>query len=130
MPEAVPAVGVTIWAVLGAAFAAVAVWLAVRIFNRREKWAKCAAIGMAAAPVLYFLSSGPMSMAAFRRQVAHTRTILPDGTPGIQAISHTDLGTWFPIVYAPLVWASDRSWGDFVFSYWELFPNRRTDEEP
>jgi len=128
MSEAVPAVGVTIWAVLGVAFAAVAVWIGVRIFNQRERWAKRVGLVLAATPVLYFLSSGPMTMAAFRTQFTHTPTILPDGTTGIQASSQTDLGTWFPIAYAPLLWASERSWGELVvFSYWEMFPNRRSD---
>jgi len=30
----------TAWAIIGIAFAAFCVWLAVRIVNRRERWAK------------------------------------------------------------------------------------------
>src|SRR5579871_3835383 len=47
-------------AALGVAFAAFAVWLAVRIINRRERWAKRLAIGSTAClPLLYVLSFGP-----------------------------------------------------------------------
>ena len=46
-------------AVLGVAFAAFVVWLAVRIVNRRERWAKRVAIALAVALVLYPLSIGP-----------------------------------------------------------------------
>jgi hypothetical protein len=42
-----------IFAAPGAAFAALAVWLAVRLVNRQEQWAKWTAIGMGAALVLY-----------------------------------------------------------------------------
>lgn len=44
---------------LAVAFAALCVWLSVRIVNRRERWAKwtlAAAVGL---PVLYVLSFGP-----------------------------------------------------------------------
>jgi hypothetical protein len=52
---------------LAVAFAAFCVWLAVRIFNRRERWAKwtlAAAIGL---PVLYVLSFGPACWITSRR---------------------------------------------------------------
>ncbi|HEY3963149.1 MAG TPA: hypothetical protein VGM05_01245 [Planctomycetaceae bacterium] len=44
---------------LGVAFAAFCVWLAVRIMNRRERWAKRLAAIVVGAPVLYALSFGP-----------------------------------------------------------------------
>src|SRR5260370_22013257 len=44
---------------LAVAFAALCVWLAVRIVNRRERWAKQAAIIMALMLVQYPLSIGP-----------------------------------------------------------------------
>jgi nitrate reductase NapE component len=42
-----------------AAFGAFCVWLAVRIFNRRERWAKRTALGLVIAVVVYPLSFGP-----------------------------------------------------------------------
>jgi hypothetical protein len=44
---------------LAVAFAAFCVWLGVRIFNRRERWAKWTAVGLASLPLLYILSFGP-----------------------------------------------------------------------
>jgi hypothetical protein len=45
---------------LGVAFAAFCVWLGVRIYNRRERWAKWTAVVMVVSlPVLYVLSFGP-----------------------------------------------------------------------
>jgi hypothetical protein len=126
------AVGVT-WGVIGAAYAALCIWLGVRLFNRRERWAKWTAVALAIMPALYILSSGPMTIVGFRTRVKHTSTILPNGTSAIQASSETSLGKWFSIAYAPLVLAAEQAWGDSVFSYWELFPNRSNrlaDEEP
>jgi glucan phosphoethanolaminetransferase (alkaline phosphatase superfamily) len=44
---------------LGVAFAAFAVWLVVRIINRREKWAKRTAMALVAVLATYLLSFGP-----------------------------------------------------------------------
>src|SRR5258708_2714913 len=44
--------------IFGVAFAAFCLWLAVRIINRREKWAKRTALGLALA-MIYPLSLGP-----------------------------------------------------------------------
>ncbi len=130
MSEAVPEIAETIWAVLGMAFASIALWLGVRICNRRERWAKWAAVGLVATPVLYAISSGPMTILAFHTQVSHTTEIQPDGTSRVMSTTETDFGNWFPIAYAPMLWASEQSWGESVFSYWELFPNRRLNREP
>lgn len=46
--------------VVSVAFAAFAVWLAVRIVNRRERWAKRTAIFLPAVLALYPLSFGPV----------------------------------------------------------------------
>lgn len=46
-------------AVTGASFAAVCVWLAVRVVNRRERWAKWTLAGVVGLPVLYVASFGP-----------------------------------------------------------------------
>jgi hypothetical protein len=45
---------------LAVAFAAFCVWLAVRIVNRRERWAKWTLVGtITGLPLLYVLSFGP-----------------------------------------------------------------------
>jgi hypothetical protein len=46
--------------IFGVAFAALCVWLMVRIVNRRERWAKWTLAGtIVGVPVLYLLSFGP-----------------------------------------------------------------------
>lgn len=120
-----------IWLALCFAYAAFCLWLGVRLFNRRERWVKWMAVAMAVLPVLYALSSGPMKMIAWQRRVTHASTILPDGTSGIVARCETDLGEWFPIAYAPLVWAFllGESLGEPVNWYWQLFPILDSDAE-
>jgi len=44
---------------LAVAFAALCVWLGVRIVNRRERWAKWTLAGVIAVPALYVGSFGP-----------------------------------------------------------------------
>jgi hypothetical protein len=44
---------------LAVAFAGFCVWLAVRIFNRRERWAKWTLAAVVGLPVLYVASFGP-----------------------------------------------------------------------
>lgn len=44
---------------LAVAFAAVCVWLTVRIVNRRERWAKWTLAAVLSLPVLYVASFGP-----------------------------------------------------------------------
>jgi hypothetical protein len=121
--------GVT-WGVIGTAYAAVSVWLGVRLFNRRERWAKWTIVALVLMPVLYVLSSGPMTILAFRTRITRTSTTLPNGSSAVQASAETNLGTWFPFVYAPVLWAVEQGWGESLFSYWDLFPNRETYEEP
>jgi hypothetical protein len=120
-----------IWLALGVAYAGFCLWLGVRVFNRRERWAKRTAVAMAILPVLYALSSGPMKMITWHKRVTVTPTILPDGTSGNQASTKTDFGEWFSIAYAPLVWAFcyGESWGEPVNWYWELFPDAESDAE-
>ena len=45
--------------VLSIAFAAFCIWLAMRIFNRREPWAKRTAVGIAVTLALYVLGIRP-----------------------------------------------------------------------
>jgi hypothetical protein len=51
---------------LAAAFAAFCVWLGVRIFNRRERWAKWTLVNVVGLPVLYVASLGPVFCVAER----------------------------------------------------------------
>jgi hypothetical protein len=47
-------------AIFGVAFAALCVWLGVRIVNRRERWAKWTLAAVIVLPTLYLLSVGPI----------------------------------------------------------------------
>jgi|SRR5579872_5873072 len=53
---------------LGVAFAALCVWLTVRIVNRRERWAKRTLVVAVLLPVLYILSFGPVCWISSRIQ--------------------------------------------------------------
>ena len=44
---------------MAVAFAAFCVWLGVRFYNRRERWAKWTLAGVVVLPVLYVASYGP-----------------------------------------------------------------------
>lgn len=105
-------------AAMSLGFAALWVWLGVRIYNRRERWAKWTAVGLAGLFILYVLSSGPMQMVAFK---SHQTTVQPGNGP-VQATVAIDCGAWWPAVYAPLVWASQHAWAEPLFWYWDLFP--------
>ncbi|HEY3967628.1 MAG TPA: hypothetical protein VGM05_23910 [Planctomycetaceae bacterium] len=75
-------------------------------------------------PLLYVLSSGPLRTMAFHLEITNETTILSDGTEAVQCICSYDSGEWWPIAYAPLVWASDQVWGNSIEVYWHLFPIR------
>jgi len=85
-------------AVSGLAFAAFAVWLTVRIVNRREKWAKRLAIGLTVA-LIYPLSFGPV-MWIHSRTRRGGKTIL--------------------VVYSPVVWLSYQPAFFHAASWWVL----------
>jgi hypothetical protein len=121
-------VTIACWSVLGVAYAAFWIWLTVRIVNGRRRWARRLAAVAIALPVIYFLTSGPISAIAFETHVAHTPVIRPNGTAVVEATSETNPGVLFAVAYAPLFWVAEQSWGDPVFSYWELFQNRDTSE--
>jgi hypothetical protein len=53
-------------ALIAVAFAAVCVWLTVRIVNRRERWAKWTLAGVAVVLALYPFSYGPFLWLEFR----------------------------------------------------------------
>jgi hypothetical protein len=128
--DLIPTAAGIAWGTVGALYAAACVWICVRLFNRRERWSKWTALGLAMAPLVYLLSSGPLSMVAFRSRVVHTPTVMPDGSTAVTATSETGVSRWFPIAYAPLFWASEQAQSDVVFSYWMLFPHSRTLAEP
>jgi hypothetical protein len=74
-----------LWTVTGVGFAAFCIWLAVRIINRRERWAKRTAVGLGVTlPLLYFASFGPACWFA----------AAPPGAPGRQAA--------LPVLYRPI----------------------------
>ena len=126
MSDPIPEAVFVAWGVVGVTYAAVCIWLGVRLFNRKERWAKWTALALAMIPALYILSSGPMSMIGFESVVRHTPTVLPDGKTVTRASGETGISTWFPMAYAPLFWATEYAGGGFVFQYWMLFPHHTT----
>jgi|GEM_PF-5234285 len=56
---------------LAVAFAALCVWLTVRIVNRRERWAKWTLAALVASMLLYPLSVGPAAALLTRQLRAH-----------------------------------------------------------
>jgi hypothetical protein len=124
--ELIPTVASIAWGTVGALYAAACVWICVRLLNRRERWSKCVALALAVTPLLYVLSSGPISMVAFHSRVVHVPTAMPDGSSVVTATSETELSRWFAIAYAPLFWATEQGAWDVLFSYWMLFPHQRT----
>jgi len=117
-------VSVACWSVLGVTYGAFWIWLTVRIINGRRRWAGRLAAVAVVLPMVYFLSSGPVSAIAFQNHVTHTPVVLANGTSVVQATSEANPGAVFAVAYAPLFWLAEQSWGDRVFSYWELFQNR------
>jgi len=113
------------------AYAAFCVWLAVRIVNRRERWARWAAVcALIALPFLYALSSGPMKLIGWRSQKNP-----PPGFPipagltngNVEAnlrVEYVEIRDWWHRCYSPLFWASQKPWGTPVLLYWGLFPVR------
>jgi hypothetical protein len=76
-------------------------------------------IAAVAIPVLYVLSSGPALSYAF---TWHQPTLHDDGDGNLGVTINLDEGPWWPVVYAPLQWVSEQSWGEWLCSYWGLFP--------
>jgi hypothetical protein len=70
-------------------------------------------------PLLYVLSSGPTQSLAFT--YGHV-TYDDDGLGNVGVSVELDQGVWWPKVYAPLMWIAEQSWGDWLCSYWQLFP--------
>lgn len=86
--------------IVSVAFAAFAVWLTVRIINRREKWAKWTGAILATLPVLYVLSFGPVCwLTRPQNIVALTSFKFTSGFRIVQV----------PDSYFPIGWAASRS---------------------
>jgi hypothetical protein len=71
---------------LGAAFGACCVWLAVRIINRRERWAKWTLTAAIGVPALYVASFGPACWVSSRLNTESEAPVIS-------------------IVYRPVTWA-------------------------
>ncbi|HEY3965270.1 MAG TPA: hypothetical protein VGM05_12015 [Planctomycetaceae bacterium] len=78
--------------IFGVGFAAFCVWLAVRIVNRRERWAKWTAIALAILLVVY-----PLSMGVSFRLLKWS-----GGDP-----NKTSGWSIYRAVYAPIIWVYD-----------------------
>jgi len=95
-------------------FAAFCIWLAIRIFNRRERWAKwMLAAAVVGVPALYVFSSGPT------RTVAFHKSSITATNPGVTFFMADE---WWLNLYEPLIWVSQQSWGTPLNWYWERFP--------
>jgi hypothetical protein len=87
--------------IFGVVFAALCVWLTVRIVNRRERWAKWTLVVIVGLPVVYVASFG---LACRLAAVPFTRY------PGAAQIPRT---AWMN-TYRPLCWFTDRCDGSLV----------------
>lgn len=86
-----------IGAVFGVAFVALAIWLAVRIINRHERWAIWTAVAVGL-PVFYSLSIGPAAWAM-------SNGLMPEST--------------YDVIYEPIWWLCEKSdvLGEACFNY-------------
>jgi len=80
-------------------FAAFCIWLAVRIFNRRERWAKRTGVAVLLLPVLYVLSFGPACW-----WLARPAPQLFWGEPGGSVPTIESAFPHAPLYYWPLGW--------------------------
>jgi hypothetical protein len=85
-------------AIFGVAFAAFCVWLGVRVYNRRERWAKWVlAVTIFSMPVLYVLSFGPACW-----WMAKTVPEFPGGPPVGANAAYLSKSYW------PIGWVAHR----------------------
>lgn len=83
--------------IFGLIFAAFCVWLAVRIVNRRERWAKWTLATIVGLPVLYAASFGP----AWGKIIGPRRVM-----PGAE---NDQLLRYSRAIYRPIIWAMNDS---------------------
>ena len=62
-----------------------------------------------------YSTSGPMHGIAYRS--ASIAGFTPVGNRIFDEVDG-----WWPKAYAPLIWASEQSWGEPIWRYWNLFP--------
>jgi len=99
--------GVTIvFTALGIVLAAFAVWLTVRIVNRREKWAKWTAAALVLLLVIYPLSYGPAVLLSRRGQ-------MPTPVEDFCAWIYSPLTAIAPIAPEPM-----KGWFELYLSVW------------
>lgn len=98
---------------LAVAFAALCVWLTVRIVNRKERWAKWALAAVVGLPVLYFLSFGLAIKGFYHkpRQVSYA-TVVQVYRPILIMVGRSPSGVrWTVEQYVRLWLPSDRNFG-------------------
>jgi hypothetical protein len=69
---------------------------------------------------VYVMSSGPSQTLACRYRFEYSILGGGFGQPTEQRI--LDRGRWWPKIFAPLVWAAEKKWGEPVNRYWGRFP--------
>jgi hypothetical protein len=94
--------------IFGVAYAALCVWLLVRVINRRERWAKRMAAVIAALPLLYVVSFGPACWMIARPKLRDIQTPARGAVIfwplGLAAMSDTSGGTalrWWMLIGVP-----------------------------
>jgi hypothetical protein len=83
-------------AIFGVSFAAFCVWLTVRIFNRRERWAKWTLAAVVGVPMLYVASFGPWCWILSRCITTDTR--------GIRTAADLDDPLKSALPFRPIFW--------------------------
>jgi hypothetical protein len=94
------------------AFVATWIWLAVRIINRRERWAKWTLAAMVGVPVLYVASFGPACWITSRTKIGY-KTIPVAYRPILWGMAHNDKFSKVLRSYTEFMAAPDWHWVDF-----------------
>jgi putative exporter of polyketide antibiotics len=95
-----------VFAILGVLLAAFAVWLAVRIVNRREKWAIWTAVASGMVLVVYPLSYGPAVLLS-------RRGLMPKAVEDLLAWIYLPLAAVAPVTPEPM-----KGWFELYVSVW------------
>jgi hypothetical protein len=98
----------------GVVFAALCVWLTVRILNRKERWAKRTLAAVIGVPLLYVASFGPWCWVTCRFIIADEHTPSRPST-----FYHPILWMWF---HGPMKSASMIDWYANLFADGLLIP--------
>ncbi len=109
----------------GIIFTAFCIWLGIRTFNRRERWAMRTAVVVVYLLALYVLSSGPTRMLAVHARIG--TEALPGAPPHfVQRLVALEVDNWWAVAYSPLCWLSKRPPGVVLEVYWQHFPVQAT----